>query len=316
MVVLAVVSGKPTLYDSFLNNSGLGGLKIMTQIIFAVLAVFILFPEAGLCSAVVSDSRSWGEKELQKRQPISEKWISSLGTIAKNTNHPGIQDISHFLRWESAIVVPQDKKGAPSAIHIDDYPNRIGILPLLKEDYSLNESWNNLGQKLKGARALYLPGLDPVILIQDIPITETWRGINLLHEGIVSAEILEKEKTADPKNFDGWLQERAEIEDSAWGTIVEAMQLLGGRDYQRIVASEVARLQTEKILSPESIKKNAEALNMLFGEPLSSFESDLRETALWVSAVLEIIEKENPDPLKAQGERVRFFYVALKNKRL
>lgn len=287
----------------------------MKKITIAFLMIIFVSPPSNASTSAtisnVSSSKSWEEREYAKRQPKAEEWIRTLDGLATDAKQPqGIREVYHFLRYEVYIASPRNSAGVQKLTRLDFYEGQsAGILLILPED-NLTGEWKRYSTELKGAIARYSPGKLPAIIIRDVPISDSWKALNLAHESILCIEALERDEGLVHPDSPEWFIERAEMEDSAWGTISDSLLALKS-DLRILVDEEKRRMEKEDTLARPSKERYSKRLALIFGESQSPFEEDLRNTALWIISAMEVIDKRNPDSLEAQSIRSLFFYKIL-----
>jgi len=276
-------------------------ITISLAILFVLLA-----QQIGHCSTVVLDSRSWQEKELCKRQPIFDDLLNQFGDIAQKTDDSGMKVIEQFLRLDTALVYPVCNDGFKT-IPLDKRSHRVRVLILLPEDkVIIRKCFGEEQEKLQGAMAVYFPNETPLIVVGEKPLGSPWKEMTLFRAGITIAEI--KAGADSSSDTDSQLWERAKIENSVWESIAEVMIALKGSAFQNLVDREAERLNSQDLMLRPPAGLYSRALDLLFGKALSPFEEKFRQTVLWISAAIKVINERNPEALKAQEERTKFLY--------
>jgi len=137
-----------------------------------------------------------------------------------------------------------------------------------------------------------------MLLLAHAPISTSWRGIILAHEGFHAYDFLSKPYDwNDPKTF-------AEHEVQAHTLQNGLMSEAGGEAYQKYLEKEVERLRKTIVIRKEGADSYVKSypnrsvynveLDHVFGPTESEFEKDIRATHTWIHAVFSLIEKDFP----------------------
>lgn len=252
-------------------------------------------------------------KELAVYGPMKQKWMNELSKLGKIDVHA--QAIHDFLK-ENAIL------GAPVAqglkfIEQGKTPTWVG-LTFVTEDDTKNPTWEHYSTKNLVSSAHYLPDKRTIIMKNDAPVSDSWKGILLAHEGLHAKEMVTAPYDwEDPETFD-------EHEVGAHTFQNSLMTKIGGDRYQKALEEEIKRSrEVIKKTGPGAFEKYfparqeySPAFDEVFGPCESQFERDTRGTQIWIHALFKMIDQDFPNKEdRLRIKKITYRSITAKNKK-
>lgn len=261
--------------------------------------------------------------EVKLRTQEIEKWAKAMHDLAERTGNKHASEVFNYVMQSSVLGVPRSVRhkwawqtiGKPKR----ETANPTVLMPLLAQDAAL-EGWERLASipnptnnRDSQAGAMFLPDENMVLLKGADQLSETWRGINGLHEGD-HALTFNKEhyRWRDSNEYC-----RRERDTHEFQNVL--MVEVGGRVYETALDSEKERMKavlTEAGLKPGEYSVGRTAydprLDQAFGTASSTFEQDLRATAFWIHAAFDLIDDSIMDRQRAEEEKAAFYCTTVK----
>lgn len=240
------------------------------------------------------------DRELLELRKVRDSWLTHAEKVAKATRNPQALFIVERLRENAVIAVPDSRDGKRAIRFLEsakrDKPWFAFVL--LRKGAMLPHAWEKY--QTISAIAVYIPDIRAIV-IRDVPMSPTWKGIILLHEGDHAMAT-----TSRPYNWqDPWLYSVAERDTHTFENQIAAA--LGGEKYRKLLEQEVKRvhagmIQMQGAKSWPSRTDYHQELDVVFGRAESQLERDVRETHLWIHAIFVAMEETYPQDYAAQQQ--------------
>jgi len=230
----------------------------------------------------------------EERSLVREYWVTAAEMLAEKVDDADARQIATFLRTNNVLGIPIPTGARP--VEEPKTPDVFMLIPLLPADKSLTGMWSIYVNNKKVA-GVYQPARKTLILRAFEPVSPTWTGIVMIHEGMhVRTTLVTKFNYMDLKAYSEHERDTHEMQN-------RLVKKLGGEAYEAFVlkisteieASARTAAQLEKIADPGTViidrADSYPELESLFEPSLSQLEKDIRAQHVWVHAYYLFYER-------------------------
>jgi hypothetical protein len=303
----------------------------MRKLFSLVALLLVLLPAFAECTVPKNIPPASTQKEdLDKvRKFIWKSYAVGIDEVLKESENTSIAEVSKIWSEYSVVLRPAKSdakflRGVPIVVPQDQSGNTLKIIPILKEDTTLQGEWKNIFENIRGAKMFHGGRKDEIMIaIVFVPMTNTWRGLDGIHEVIHAIEMENNSSPASPLDIERYLAERSAMEASAYEFVATITSVIGHKrgdqKWLDLINKEAKRVQEEYARTkkypppPQGIYRPE--LEEIFGQSQSLFEDRERETVLWVSGFMQSIFGLKNDQ-EALQRKIEFFTSAVVRKLL
>jgi hypothetical protein len=229
-------------------------------------------------------------------------WLNDAQAIVDTTQNPVARDVLGFLR-QSGVVTGVGNKGV-QVVETPKQPGAPFIFPIGEKDIAKGGAAEKMAMD-PSAAAFYYPQNNSLALLNYDKFSPNFRGLMALHEGKHAREF-----TSNPYNWeDQEIFARHELSTHLFEN--QLMLQLGGDKYKQFIdayASEIISNTTRtngKASYPNRGEYRA-TLDEIFGPASSDLERNLRQTHVWMDAMIRSIDATSQNTQEADHRRMSF----------
>lgn len=270
-------------------------LKIFWSAVFLCLPVFgqILAHNSGIN---INDPKY----AAQERRAYFNQQLVKAKKVVDLTKDSEAKMLYSFLAEEAIILAPVMYNGGVQGL-VCEPPrtgNYVSVFVIFKKDLNLDESFRTKMTK-ESVAASYDPGTKTLIIKEWANFSDLWAGLILLHEARHAYEnIFFPYDWRDNFLFCEHERTTHEFEN-------RLIAKIGGAAYEKILSGEIARI--ERSLDSAKVDWKKEMVSMrkitglekIFGKSISSYETDARNTHVWIDAYFHFYDHKSSSPEEA-----------------
>lgn len=242
----------------------------------------------------IVDSSIAREKEISSLK----SWIDAIESV-KNLDAK-LDGIASFITTNYYFAILEKDKIIITSK--DKADNNIGLLFIQKESAKESTRWKNIWEK--HPPFYFNPDARcPLIVIKNIPVSDTWKKIILFQEG--SYAMLFLLRTFDDVSL---LNKKTLENYYVYSHQAILLEKLGGKKYLKLLDNEAEKVAKNypkiKQLDVNFCQKKLEDI---FGKSLSPEEDNIRYNSFFVNLILKGIEKKYGNNNVGEKEKLLFF---------
>jgi hypothetical protein len=250
----------------------------------------------------------YADDRLQERKAVLKKTLAEVQKISDKAKDGDLTAIAAFLRDYGFMAVPVAQKGGLGIkIAEDPKQRRFAAVPLLPGDEKISKDWAEAMAKNQAAFFSPHDQIGMLVLKNNVPMTELWKGFILIHEG---THVLAHAGNAFSDMPPG-LERRAVEEVYAYTYEKRAIEAMVGKGYGQMVQEqakmmEVTYRQDRSMPLPDY--EESGNLDKLFGKPMSKYEQGVRWSTFWIHSAFQAIENIHGAKDRGFDEKVSFLF--------
>lgn len=233
-------------------------------------------------------------------------WLQDGWNVARKTGNPQALTIMSILESHGIMAMPAATPDAGEAVRFLESPHDrlwFGIVILLKDEQMPSPAWVQT-QHSSSIAAAYEPDIRTIVIQDTEPMSATWKGIVLLHEGNHAGATTFR--PYDWKNH----QEFCRAERDTHEFENDLLSTLGGHRYQQLLAAEVRRLHGtigDRVGAAIASRTDYDrTLDTIFGPAESDMERALRQTHFWIHANFVLLDQYFHGDVEEQKAKLLF----------
>jgi hypothetical protein len=281
-------------------------MKLIWSVAVVVAMLFLI--NVGYASAKEVISKA---EKAERKKIIKESFDAGDRIVAK-TKDKDSAAIMKFLHESSYLCVPVFHATSPATMVAEDAGKKkfyLGVVALMEKDRKVSTAWQEEYDFNQAAVLMHTGNNVMLVLKKSEMISDLWRGFILIHEG--SHALAFAVGVFD--DIDDQQLRHAVDELYAYRQETRVIEKVGGKEYQKILAEEIARIEKaykkDKAVTSPDYSRYKERLEKIFGKSKSDFEVGIRGSVLWINAWIRLMEKIYP-PDEVERRQVDFFWSA------
>ena len=246
----------------------------------------------------------------KSREGYRDEWFAAAQKVADQTGDPQALEIIRFLKENSVLAEPRIN-GYIKILEKPRGPNWCVLVPFTEKDVAMGGIWATRSSgSATHAAASFMPDSRIIVIKSQVPCSEIWKGLLLLHEGNHAYcyiherydwqnDVVFSEKERDTHEFENRIT--AKIGGKAYDDFLEKLIV------EIVEETKKASKITEGRFIVHRTREYPE-LDEIFGTPESELERAYRATGVWIHAYFLIFDRTFVDAGTEKALFLRLLY--------